>query len=77
MPKVSLIERPALRSTMGRMGRQFVEEHYNLETLNDRLVTLYRQLLDGKLVNTSTDLFQENRLSPELSTHHPSRPFSA
>jgi len=71
-----LIERPELRVVMGCKGRKFVEEHYNIDRLNDRLVRLYRQLLDGKLVNTNTDLIYDN-LSSELPTNQPSRPFSA
>ncbi len=42
-----LIERPELRSVMGSKGRQFVEEHYNIDRLNDRLVRIYRHLLNG------------------------------
>ena len=44
-----LIEGPELRFAMGRNGREFVEEHYNIEKLNNRLVELYQQLLDGEL----------------------------
>jgi colanic acid/amylovoran biosynthesis glycosyltransferase len=40
-----LIQEPQLRYSMGRTGRNFVEEHYNIETLNDRLVEVYQQLL--------------------------------
>ena len=46
---IRLIDRPELRSAMGRKGREFVEEHYDIEKLNDRLVRIYRQLLAGEL----------------------------
>jgi colanic acid/amylovoran biosynthesis glycosyltransferase len=44
-----LIEHPKLRVAMGRNGRRFVEEHYDIDKLNDRLVKIYQQLLDGEL----------------------------
>jgi colanic acid/amylovoran biosynthesis glycosyltransferase len=44
-----LIEHPQLRPEMGRKGRKYVEEHYDLDKLNDRLVEIYRRLLEGKL----------------------------
>jgi colanic acid/amylovoran biosynthesis glycosyltransferase len=44
-----LIEDPELRLIMGRNGRHFVEEQYDIDKLNDRLVRVYRQLLDGEL----------------------------
>jgi colanic acid/amylovoran biosynthesis glycosyltransferase len=40
-----LIEQPQLRYAMGRTGRKYVEQYYNIETLNNRLVELYQQLL--------------------------------
>jgi colanic acid/amylovoran biosynthesis glycosyltransferase len=40
-----LVRQPQLRYTMGRIGRKFVEEYYNIETLNNRLVEIYKQLL--------------------------------
>lgn len=40
-----LIEQPQLRYAMGRTGRKFVEQSYNIETLNNRLVDVYQQLL--------------------------------
>jgi colanic acid/amylovoran biosynthesis glycosyltransferase len=43
------LEDPQLRLTMGRSGRAFVEEEYDIERLNDHLVRIYRQLLDGAL----------------------------
>jgi colanic acid/amylovoran biosynthesis glycosyltransferase len=44
-----LIGDPELRLAMGRNGRKFVEEHYDVDKLNDRLVKIYQQLLDGEL----------------------------
>jgi len=44
-----LIEHPELWTRMGRAGRDYVEKHYNINTLNDRLVQLYQQLLAGEL----------------------------
>jgi colanic acid/amylovoran biosynthesis glycosyltransferase len=44
-----LIEFPELRFAMGQNGRAFVEEHYDVDRLNDRLVKIYQQLLDGEL----------------------------
>jgi colanic acid/amylovoran biosynthesis glycosyltransferase len=44
-----LIEDPELRLGMGRNGRHFVEEQYDIDKLNDRLVRIYQQLLDGEL----------------------------
>jgi colanic acid/amylovoran biosynthesis glycosyltransferase len=43
-----LIEQPELRDAMGRTGRTTVEEYYNIETLNNRLVEVYQQLLRGE-----------------------------
>jgi len=41
----SLVGQPALRTIMGCKGRKFVEEHYNIDALNDRLVRLYEGLI--------------------------------
>ena len=41
----AFIEQPALRSEMGRKGRKFVEEHYEIEALNNRLARIYERLL--------------------------------
>ena len=57
-----LVERPALRSAMGRKGRNFVDEYYNIEKLNDRLVYLYQKLLHGEIPNMTAKLC----ISPEL-----------
>jgi colanic acid/amylovoran biosynthesis glycosyltransferase len=39
-----LIEHPERWSGMGRKGRGHVEEHFNIDKLNDRLVEIYREL---------------------------------
>lgn len=43
-----LIDHPDLWSKMGKFGRQFVEEHYNIKKLNRRLVRIYQSLLNGR-----------------------------
>jgi colanic acid/amylovoran biosynthesis glycosyltransferase len=40
-----LVEHPELWPAMGRAGRARVEDKYNIESLNDRLVQIYRQRL--------------------------------
>jgi len=42
-----LIEHPELWPDMGRAGREFVEEHYDIKKLNRRLVEIYEALLAG------------------------------
>ena len=42
-----LVENPQLWREMGRKGRAFVEEHFDIEKLNDRLVEMYEQLVKG------------------------------
>ncbi len=44
-----LIEHPELWPHMGRAGRKYVEERYDINTINDRLVEIYHQLLAGDL----------------------------
>ncbi len=44
-----LIENPQFWPEMGRAGRKYVENHYDLDRQNDRLVDIYEQLLDGTL----------------------------
>jgi colanic acid/amylovoran biosynthesis glycosyltransferase len=63
-----LIDRPELRLAMGRAGRAFVEEHYDIEKLNDRLVSIYQQLLGGDLPHK----LQKSATSVGL-THHSSQ----
>jgi len=33
---------------MGAVGRKHVEQHYDIDKLNNRLVTTYHQLLEGE-----------------------------
>ena len=42
-----LIDNPQLWSEMGRSGRAYVEKHYDLNRLNDKLVNDYQQLLNA------------------------------
>ena len=42
---VYLIRHPEIWPEMGRAGRAFVEEHYDINKLNNRLVEIYRELL--------------------------------
>ena len=53
----TLIENPGQWAAMGRAGRAYVETHYGLDRLNDRLVALYQEL-----VRTGVDS------SPDVST---------
>jgi colanic acid/amylovoran biosynthesis glycosyltransferase len=46
-----LIEHPELWPEMGRRGRKYVEEHYDIDRLNDRLVEIYQGLLHGEWPN--------------------------
>lgn len=41
---IYLIEHPEIWPTMGRIGREFVEKHYDTDKLNDRLIEIYRKL---------------------------------
>lgn len=43
-----LIEHPEIWPEMGRYGRKFVEEKYDIKNLNQRLVELYQKLIKGK-----------------------------
>jgi colanic acid/amylovoran biosynthesis glycosyltransferase len=43
-----LIEHPELWPEMGRKGRTYVEEHYDIDSLNDRLVEIYQELVRGQ-----------------------------
>jgi colanic acid/amylovoran biosynthesis glycosyltransferase len=40
-----LIQDPEQRAEMGRRGRLHVEQHFDIERLNDRLVDIYQHLL--------------------------------
>lgn len=67
-----LIERPELRSVMGSKGREFVEEHYDIDRLNERLIVVYRQLLKGELLSTDTAVMQNRNRSPDFAPNQPS-----
>ncbi len=54
-----LISNPQLWLDMGSSGRAYVEEHYNLDTLNDLLVKIYQQTL--------TVGFPKNNISLQVS----------
>jgi len=41
------IETPELAEQMGHAGRAFVEENFNIHTLNQRLSMMYQRLLEG------------------------------
>ena len=41
-----LIEHPELWSLMGKAGREFVLQHYNLERINDDLINIYLSLVN-------------------------------
>jgi colanic acid/amylovoran biosynthesis glycosyltransferase len=58
-----LIEHPELRFAMGQNGRRFVEAHYDVDKLNDRLVRIYQQLMDGELPPASAQLRVSRGLS--------------
>jgi glycosyltransferase involved in cell wall biosynthesis len=60
-----LIAQPGLRAAMGRKGRDFVDEHYNIEKLNDRLVEIYQGLSLGESPNMAP--------TPSLSAGLPRR----
>jgi colanic acid/amylovoran biosynthesis glycosyltransferase len=56
-----LIEHPEIWPEMGKAGRTYVEQHYDIEKLNDQLVLLYHRLLeDGKTISTKTASIQNN-----------------
>jgi colanic acid/amylovoran biosynthesis glycosyltransferase len=42
-----LIKEPEKRHAMGRNGRTFVEQHHDIDQLNDQLVKIYQQLLNN------------------------------
>lgn len=66
----TLIAQPDLRYRMGLTGRKFVEENYNIEKLNDRLVELYQKVLKGKLPQIGCDSKPKSRQShADVSLH--------
>ena len=42
-----LLAHPELWADMGRAGRSFVEQHFDLSPLNDKLVLRYQELIDS------------------------------
>ncbi|MDY7080774.1 MAG: glycosyltransferase [Chloroflexota bacterium] len=44
-----LVEHPEMWSEMGQAGRDYVERHYDIHALNDKLVQLYQRVLNVKL----------------------------
>lgn len=44
-----LVEHPEIWPEMGRAGRAHVEANYDINKLNNRLVEIYQELLDGKI----------------------------
>jgi colanic acid/amylovoran biosynthesis glycosyltransferase len=51
-----LIQHQNVWAEMGQAGRKYVEEQYDINALNDRLVRLYAQLLDGQIPSRSSIL---------------------
>ena len=43
-----LIENPQVWPEMGRAGRRFVEENYDIDKLNGKLVEIYKRILSGR-----------------------------
>jgi len=43
-----LIKHPEIWPDIGQYGRKFVEEHYDINKLNQRLVEIYQNLIEGK-----------------------------
>ena len=62
----TLAEQAALRAAMGQKGRDFVDEHYNIERLNNRLVDMYQRLSHGESHNMDPQVGH-----PELPQHKP------
>ncbi|MBE9198295.1 MULTISPECIES: glycosyltransferase [unclassified Nodularia (in: cyanobacteria)] len=53
---IYLIEHPEIWSTMGQAGHAYVESHYDLNRLNDRLVEIYQQVMKNNLSSQVTVL---------------------
>ena len=41
-----LVTNPEVWAKMGRQGRAYVEERYNIEQLNEQLVEIYQKLMN-------------------------------
>lgn len=44
-----IIEHPEICQKIGQTGRKYVEEHYDINKLNDRLEKIYKELIDEKI----------------------------
>lgn len=53
---LKLLDHPERWAAMGQAGRAYVEAHYDLTALNNRLVELYRELVVGLPLNSPQDL---------------------
>lgn len=62
----TLIEHPERWPDMGAAGRAYVEAHYNLDLLNDRLVTLYQQLIANPTDDQLTSVATSEQSSPDV-----------
>ncbi|MDY7020363.1 MAG: colanic acid biosynthesis glycosyltransferase WcaL, partial [Cyanobacteriota bacterium] len=54
-----LLENPQLWLEMGKAGRAYVEKHYDLNRLNDRLVEVYQKTLTAN--------FPEKNMNVQMS----------
>ena len=50
---IHLIEYLKIWSEMGRASRAYVEANYDIDKLNDRLVTIYQELLKNGRINSN------------------------
>ena len=44
-----LIKHPEIWSKMGQAGRAFVEKNFDINKLNEKLMNIYSNLLEGKI----------------------------
>ena len=47
---IYLLEHQEIWAEMGKAGRKYVEENFDTNKLNDRLIKIYQQLLNGKVL---------------------------
>ncbi|GAA6621305.1 glycosyltransferase [Scytonema sp. NUACC26] len=59
---IYLIENPNIWEQMGRVGRAYVEQNYDMNQLNDKLVNIYQLVCD----RTNSDKLPEPRLLQEV-----------